>query len=62
MQGKKFHVQTSPVFLKITVFLQHFDGVFHMFRPINKTSEQNKKNSFDKTGEGDVVLDLVSLA
>ena len=35
-----------------------FDSVFHMFRSINKTTEQDKKCSLDKTGEEDVVLSL----
>ena len=30
----------------------------HMFKFINKTSEENKKCSLDKTGEQNVVLDL----
>ena len=51
-------MQTSPVFLKITTFLRRLDGICHMFRSINKTSEQNKKCSLDKTKEWNVVLDL----
>ena len=42
----------------IHCFCTAFDGVFHVFRSTNKTFEQNKKYTLDKTGEGNVVLDL----
>ena len=36
----------------------NFYVVFYMFKCINPTFNQHKKCSFDKTGEGNVVLDL----
>ena len=42
----------------IHCFCTAFDSVFDVFRSTNKTSEQNKKFCLDKTGEGNVVLDL----
>ena len=59
MQEKKIHVQTSPVVYKMVAFFYCvLTAFFHMFKCINKTSEQNKKCSLDKTGEWNVVLDL----
>ena len=43
-------------------FLQSFDVVFHMFRCKNKIFHHDKKRSWDKTGEGNVVLDYANSA
>ena len=51
-------MQTTPLFSKLWRLLRRFYGVCQMFRSINKTSEKNNKFSLDKTGEGNVVLDL----
>ena len=48
----------DSVFQNYVVFLRSFDVVFSMFRCINQTFHQNKKCSWDKTGEGNVLLDL----
>ena len=43
----------------VVFFLRSFDVVFHMFRCKNQTFDKIKKNSWNKTGEGNVVLDYV---
>ena len=45
-------------FSKLCFFLRRFDVVFHMLGFIYQTFHQNKKCSWDKTGEGNVPLDL----
>ena len=47
----------DSVFQNYVVFLRSFDVVFHMFMCVDETFHQNKKCSWDKTGEGNVVLD-----
>ena len=47
----------NTVFQNYVVFSRSFDFVFHMFKCINQTFHQNRKCSWDKTGEGNVVLD-----
>ena len=47
----------NSVFQNYVVFLRSFDVFFHMFMCVNETFHQNKKCSWDKTGEGNVVLD-----
>ena len=54
---KKKSRNPQQCFSKLRRFLRSFDVVFHMFRCIQQTSHQNKKNSWDKTGKGNVVLD-----
>ena len=56
-KNKKCQGICNTVFHNYVVFLRSFDVVFHMFGCINKTFHQNKKCSWDKTGEGNVVLD-----
>ena len=56
---KKINFKKSKtLFFKTTLFLRHFDVVFHMFMLIKKTSSRYKNCSLDKTGEGKVVSDL----
>ena len=47
----------NSVFQNYVVFLLSSDVVFHMFKCINKTFYKNKKCSWYKTGEGNMVLD-----
>ena len=56
-EKEKFQGIRDTVFQNYVVFLRSFDIVFHMFKSINHTFHQNKKCSWDKTGEGNVVLD-----
>ena len=41
------------------IFLRRFDNIFHMFRCISKTCNQNKKGSLNQTREGNMLLDLL---
>ena len=54
---KKCQGICDTVFQNYVVFLRSFDVVFNMFKCINQTFHQNKKCSWNKTGEGNVVLD-----
>ena len=47
----------DTVFQNYVIFYGLFDVVFHTFKCINQTFHQNKKCSWDKTGEAYVVLD-----
>ena len=47
----------DTVFQNYVAFLRSFEVVFHMFKCIVQTFNQNKNCSWDKTGEGNVVLD-----
>ena len=47
----------NTVFQNYVAFLRSFDVVFHMIKCKNQTFHQNKKCSWDKTGEENVVLD-----
>ena len=57
-EKEKFQGIRDSVFQNYVVFLRSFDVVFHMFMCVNETFHQNKKCSWDKTGEGNVLLDL----
>ena len=48
----------NTVFQNYGVFSRSFDFIFHMFKCINQTFQQNRKFSWDKTGEGNVLLDF----
>ena len=56
-EKEKFQGIRDSVFQNYVVFLRSFDVVFHMFMCVNETFHQNKKCSWDKTGEGNGVLD-----
>ena len=56
-EKEKFHGIHIIFFPKLQSFLRSYAIIFHMFRCINQTFHQNKKNSWDKTEEGNVVLD-----
>ena len=57
-EKEKFQGIRDSVFQNYVVFLRSFDVVFHMLGFIYQTFHQNKKCSWDKTGEGNVLLDL----
>ena len=63
-QEKEKFKESPTVFFKTMLyfFLQSFDIVFHMFRCINQTFHHDKKNCWDKTEEGNMVLDYAIIA
>ena len=60
---KKNVKESATLFFKTTLFFSRsFDLIFHMFKCINQTFHQNRKCSWDKTGEENVVLDYAIYA
>ena len=56
-EKKKIQGIPNSVFQKYVVFYGVLTFFFYMFKCINPTFHQNKKCSWDKTGEGIMVLD-----